>query len=1498
MAKQSNIIKIVAISVVLLFLVSASSVVVYGSQSSDHNGIEVRSFNAILKRIYINISNTENFALKVPYQQIIAINSSLYKLYEAQNLQNIYFTYTNGTIIPSWLESGASEYSNLSVYWLKINVSILPHSNLTIYMNFGNTSVNYFNGINIGEAPQFSTPYGKYDDGKNVFYSYDNFSGNQLNTSEWITKNASSTVNNGINIGFSENGYMVTKQHFGAGYAFDVYALDTSNNIGFFNISEKVNYNTVLVGSFIREACGNTYPDQWNFSGEANGCGNNYGYFTNKMFVSGIFTTSLISNNSSIQYYDGLLWGTHQPIDRNNATYPLNAGFNGNNATSAMNIQWTRIRNVQQDNYTPVVYVDGVRQNSLIYEDGLLISYKLIINVTPREYSTITLNNQIVSYNGFASIGSLNGGISNILVTNPYYQFYFQTINITKPVTYVNITLSEPLELNNSLNYPWREIGPAFTPNPQSNGVFQFSSGHIGLIQIDPFNPKIIYIVSGTSGPGESGPNGAGGIYETMDGGLHWVPKNFGLPYGIITSFYMNQSNPDQLLVGFWDSGIYETNDGGNYWYNVGNYTYTKDFIFANGSIFAGSDQGVIKSIGSFDSWKVILKVPAIHAISISGNVIYAFSTYDTKMELYKSIDLGTSWQPIYDFSNIAYGIWGITASPWNSSNIYVCVGIQNPNLSNIWVSYDGGINFQQFTNASYSKEIVYDPLNKSVVFAYGPGYIGYSYDGGKTFVSGPQVTDNMGFQIDKLNDRVIIMGSDQGVYETNDLGKTWYSINGDLSDMLLYGLGVSSDGKIIIADMQDYSAWISYDGGKVWLGGNAPPIPLGNEGTYVYVNPYNSSWVYGIHVQGQLMESNNSGFNFTPIFNVSEGNYYLPPDTLFSTDPFNHTLVYLATTNGIYVGEYFGKIWKLLPNSPKNATTISVESPNNYLIGTSQGLYNLINGNLTKNQYPGNNFIYSIAVDPQNRSNVVISSFNSLYISKDGGTSFINLNPNNLPNGVFQNYGIFNPAMLFFLNTSGDPLILTSSDGIYISLDLGNSWNSIGYNINSGFVTGAVLANNGLYISTYGDGILYIPNFSIYTLPGTVIGNVLSNINVSVNGTPVSNYEDHFRLFLKPGNYTFELKGNNFFESRTIHVNPMGIYFINLSANVTFIESGLPSGTSWYVNLSNGQTFSSTTNIITFAEPNGTYSYTIATDNKNYAPNPYSGTFSVNGSDVNIAIKFNLVTYTVTFSESGLSSGTPWSVTLNGLTKASTNGTLTFNEPNGTYSYTVTPVAGYTGSPPSGELNVNGANVNQSITFTEIEYTVTFTESGLPSGTVWYINISNSQSYKSTGTEISFNEPNGTYSYEVSSSNKNYSPNPSSGSITVNGASVSESITFSEVTYTITFKESGLPSGTSWSVTLNGVTETSTNSTLTFHEPYGTYSYSISLPSGYKTSSSTGSIQTSQPSLIIPIAVSSTTPPSSPTNYLIYIITAIVVIAAVIGAVLAIRRGKNKSLK
>ncbi|MVT12953.1 MAG: LPXTG cell wall anchor domain-containing protein, partial [Euryarchaeota archaeon] len=41
-------------------------------------------------------------------------------------------------------------------------------------------------------------------------------------------------------------------------------------------------------------------------------------------------------------------------------------------------------------------------------------------------------------------------------------------------------------------------------------------------------------------------------------------------------------------------------------------------------------------------------------------------------------------------------------------------------------------------------------------------------------------------------------------------------------------------------------------------------------------------------------------------------------------------------------------------------------------------------------------------------------------------------------------------------------------------------------------------------------------------------------------------------------------------------------------------------------------------------------------------------------------------------------------------------------------------------------------------------------------------------------------------------------------------------------------------PSGTTWSVTLGGITKTSNTTTIIFNEPNGTYNYSLSYPTGF----------------------------------------------------------------
>src|SRR5207244_4491309 len=140
--------------------------------------------------------------------------------------------------------------------------------------------------------------------------------------------------------------------------------------------------------------------------------------------------------------------------------------------------------------------------------------------------------------------------------------------------------------------------------------------------------------------------------------------------------------------------------------------------------------------------------------------------------------------------------------------------------------------------------------------------------------------------------------------------------------------------------------------------------------------------------------------------------------------------------------------------------------------------------------------------------------------------------------------------------------------------------------------------------------------------------------------------------------------------------------------------------------------------------------------------------------------------TYLVSLTETGLPTGTSWSVTLGGTARTSTTSTIIFSEADGTYSYAVGPVTGYAASPASGTITVNGAAVSQSIAFTQVTYSVTFTETGLPSGTSWSVTLAGTTK-SSTGSSITFSDANGAYPYSVDAVTGS-TASPPSGSITV----------------------------------------------------------------------------------------------------------------------------------
>lgn len=151
---------------------------------------------------------------------------------------------------------------------------------------------------------------------------------------------------------------------------------------------------------------------------------------------------------------------------------------------------------------------------------------------------------------------------------------------------------------------------------------------------------------------------------------------------------------------------------------------------------------------------------------------------------------------------------------------------------------------------------------------------------------------------------------------------------------------------------------------------------------------------------------------------------------------------------------------------------------------------------------------------------------------------------------------------------------------------------------------------------------------------------------------------------------------------------------------------------------------------------------------------------------------------YSITFSESGLSSGTLWCIKLNGITQSSSNNIITFYEPNGTYSYVIQGTSGYQTGNYSGVIVINGDSINESIVWSTIIYSIRITEYEKSNSQSWSatltgktligqaVNVTSS----STGDTVTFNEPDGTYSYIIHPSSGFMGASGYSGIILVTG--------------------------------------------------------------------------------------------------------------------------------
>jgi thermopsin len=166
--------------------------------------------------------------------------------------------------------------------------------------------------------------------------------------------------------------------------------------------------------------------------------------------------------------------------------------------------------------------------------------------------------------------------------------------------------------------------------------------------------------------------------------------------------------------------------------------------------------------------------------------------------------------------------------------------------------------------------------------------------------------------------------------------------------------------------------------------------------------------------------------------------------------------------------------------------------------------------------------------------------------------------------------------------------------------------------------------------------------------------------------------------------------------------------------AILTLRESGLPPSSSWSVVVA-GTTpttdpFGTTVHVIgTSGEIlviDGSYTFTVP-GVPGYAPSPTAGSLTIAGS-ATLHIRYHIVTYTLSFSETGVPAGKRWGVRITGpvtghgihsRTVYTTGASLSFSVPNGTYSYTVLPPAHTVCSPSPGSQSIAGSGASVVLT-------------------------------------------------------------------------------------------------------------------------------------------------------------------------------------------------------
>lgn len=630
---------------------------------------------------------------------------------------------------------------------------------------------------------------------------------------------------------------------------------------------------------------------------------------------------------------------------------------------------------------------------------------------------------------------------------------------------------------------PWTTLGPRLIP--WWNG--KNASGKLQAFAAAQSDPRVMYV---GGGPDRAGPYTQSGIYKTIDAGQTWTQIGASLRDRAVNALWVNASDPRHVLAATEFDGVHRSIDGGSTWQLTlparANDLASDD----RGALYAATSRGLMVSTDGGRVWSAELPGlfqavasgggSAILAGDINGNIVYRSNA-------------AASWSTV--LRTPGGTLYDLAVDQQTGEDLYVAAYRPNAPGNSWFVSNDRGLTWREETIAFQCPQgIATSSTARHVYFACN-GSMYRSTDRGRTRQPVEKaIFDNQSMYVTNAGGSdQLIAASDHGVWRSGDQGATWTNLTESLPVAIVNGLAVR--GATIVTAVQDFSAQMSFDNGRTWTSWDAGDrrMPSGEVGMAL-INPGNASYCYVVTTSG-YHHSTDGCRTWTRAADRRFTNKPWTPGgvgtNVIAVDPSRPNVVYTFSsyegngTSAVYRSIDWGVTFAatgwpvgtpaaiaIAPSDSNRIVVTSIEPDRSTVISVSAD-----GGRSWKQHRPSQDFQFgaAIAIDPNDRDLIIVGSSNvaaaggGVLRSIDGGTTWVSANVGMSTEVRLNRYGIGTTALRF---NGESVLAMATTNGVYVSSDLGATWRDVSGNSISRFFTDVAWDGSSLYSSSFGSGV------------------------------------------------------------------------------------------------------------------------------------------------------------------------------------------------------------------------------------------------------------------------------------------------------------------------------------------------------------------------------------------------------------------------------------------